>query len=558
MHRSVSALSLQFRRRVPSWKRKVTVESFVLDTMPGPDGNELSIHDVVELLEQRNAIITGGKTREGYAIISLPDHSNFANLSDSEYQKLMMYLTSVPPMHEADLGFALVVDRRNDKWSSVKNTLLKIASFFPGLIHIAYIIRPAGFFQKAISEVSHKFFREEFKFKVIVCSCVEDLHQCIDRVELTTDMDGTLPYHHKQWIKQRIGLEEFSRQTQSVSGSLDKFTWRLRESISEAEAAESEMVRAMLNSETSDYLALKEQILSAARTGEQLLSDIRHRLEPSAMVNITAVERLLVQLEETERTFDEFWVEHSARLRQCLDVQRFYIDYKKILANLEQHMKMVSQMTEIGETVKRVEYLIAEFNAHEKICANDIEHCEEIVNFGRGMISGRHYWPLECVGVRCDELERTCTTLRERLEQRSHILSKSLQLLITVDKANKWCTRGIELLEARMDNCACGLDAAEVGLSKLVEFMETSNEFNSVLAEYSTPETKALVSQVLQRIEDVKTMCNKKMVTLKRLIEKPPRPVQTVTPEPAIPLQPMIRPSNFVISPKVRQTAVLL
>uniref|UniRef100_A0A146KXI3 Guanine nucleotide exchange factor DBS n=4 Tax=Lygus hesperus TaxID=30085 RepID=A0A146KXI3_LYGHE len=101
-----------------------------------------------------------------------------------------------------------------------------------------------------------------------------------------------------------------------------------------------------------------------------------------------------------------------------------------------------------------------------------------------------------------------------------------------------------------MDNCACGLDAAEVGLSKLVEFMETSNEFNSVLVEYSTPETKALVSQVLQRIEDVKTMCNKKMVTLKRLIEKPPRPVQTVTPEPAIPLQPMIRPTNIVISPK--------
>ncbi|BES92094.1 RhoGEF [Nesidiocoris tenuis] len=530
-----------------------TGEMFVLDTMvpvAPPEGNELSIHDVVELLEQKYAVITGGKTREGYPIISLPDNSIFTNLSDSDYQKLMIYLTSVPSMHEADLGFALVVDRRNDKWSSVKNTLQKISSFFPGLIHVAYVVRPAGFFQKAISEVSNKFLKEEFKFKVVVFSCVEDLHQCIDRAELSTDMDGTLPYSHKQWIRQRLGLEEFSRQTHSVSGSLDKFTWRLRESISEAEVAESEMVRAMLNSETSDYLALKEQILNAARTGEQLLSDIRHRLEPSAMVNITAVERLLVQLEETERTFDEFWEEHSARLRQCLDVQRFYIDYKKILAALEQHLKMVSQMTEIGETVKRVEYLINEFNALENMCKEHMEQCEEIINFGRGMISGRHYWPLECVGVRCDELERTCATLRERLEQRSNILTKSLQLLITVDKANKWCTRGIDLLEARMDNCACGLDAAEVSLSKLVEFMEGSNEFNAVLVEYSTPETKALVSQVLQRIEDVKTMCNKKMITLKRLVEKPPRPVQTVTPEPAIPLQPMIRPANIVISPK--------
>lgn len=69
-------------------------------------------------------------------------------------------------------------------------------------------------------------------------------------------------------------------------------------------------------------------------------------------------------------------------------------------------------------------------------------------------------------------------------------------LFLCVLKANKWCTRGIDLLEARMDNCACGLDAAEVSLSKLVEFMEGSNEFNAVLVEYSTPETKALVSQV--------------------------------------------------------------
>lgn len=39
--------------------------------------------------------------------------------------------------------------------------------FFPGLIHVVYVIRPNGFLQKAISEVSNKFFKEDFKFKVI-------------------------------------------------------------------------------------------------------------------------------------------------------------------------------------------------------------------------------------------------------------------------------------------------------------------------------------------------------------------------------------------------------
>jgi hypothetical protein len=42
---------------------------------------------------------------------------------------------------------------------------------------------------------------------------------------------------------------------------------------------------------------------------------------------------------------------------------------------------------------------------------------------------------------------------------------------------------------------------------------------------------------VLQRIDDVSMMCEKRMASLKRLTLKLPRPVQTVTPEPAIPLQ---------------------
>lgn len=45
-------------------------------------------------------------------------------------------------------------------------------------------------------------------------------------------------------------------------------------------------------------------------------------------------------------------------------------------------------------------------------------------------------------------------------------------------------------------------------------------------------------SKVLQRIDDVTLMCEKRIVTLKKLATKPTRPVQTVTPEPAVPLQP--------------------
>lgn len=67
-----------------------------------------------------------------------------------------------------------------------------------------YVIRPAGFFQKAISEVSSKFFKEEFKFRLMVCSSLDDLFAHIERSQVTPDLGGELMYSHHEWIQQRI------------------------------------------------------------------------------------------------------------------------------------------------------------------------------------------------------------------------------------------------------------------------------------------------------------------------------------------------------------------
>lgn len=45
---------------------------------------------------------------------------------------------------------------------------------------------------------------------------------------------------------------------------------------------------------------------------------------------------------------------------------------------------------------------------------------------------------------------------------------------------------------------------------------------------------------MLQRIDDVSLMCEKRVACLKKLASKPKRPVQQVIPEPGVPLQPPI------------------
>lgn len=44
--------------------------------------------------------------------------------------------------------------------------------------------------------------------------------------------------------------------------------------------------------------------------------------------------RLLVQLEETERRFDDFWNTHLMRLKQCLDLRLFEQDFRELQVKL--------------------------------------------------------------------------------------------------------------------------------------------------------------------------------------------------------------------------------
>jgi hypothetical protein len=528
------------------------------------EATELTVRDVADLLHAQYAIVTGGKSHDGCPIITFPDLGNFCSLGDVEYQRLVQYLTSVPSMQEADSGFVLVIDRRNDKWHSVKTVLLKISGFFPGLIHVVYVLRPAGFLQKAISEVSNKLFKEEFKFRVVVCNYVEELHENVEKSQLTADLGGEIPYCHQEWLQQRVALEKFSCNTQEVSAALDSFTQSLQDTEFPNDVDDTQQ---LLTTQGIEYSELKEEILNAAKHGEDLLNSIRqcpatnnttstcvsredqlelYRVCPYRLGNVTAVERLLVQLEETERTFDDFWFSHSARLRQCLELRRFEQDFRELQSNFDSHLKTVCEMTEVGETVARVDMLIKEASAFQKLCMHDIERAEELISTGQQLLHSRHYCALDCVQPKCSELQRMCQLLSERLESRLSTLAKCRELQERIDKANRWCARGVDLLASQhIEKCSSSPELAEQSLMEIQQYVASAEEFKlsspkefrSLFQDSITPETKALVTQVLQRIDDVSMMSEKRMTSLKRLTLKLPRPVQTVTPEPAIPLQ---------------------
>uniref|UniRef100_A0A0N5ADL4 Uncharacterized protein n=1 Tax=Syphacia muris TaxID=451379 RepID=A0A0N5ADL4_9BILA len=60
----------------------------------------------------------------------------------------------------------------------------------------------------------------------------------------------------------------------------------------------------------------------------------------SLLHNVTAIERMLIQLEETERSFDAFWARHEKRLMQCLQLRRFEDSFRKTSPSLNYHYRL--------------------------------------------------------------------------------------------------------------------------------------------------------------------------------------------------------------------------
>lgn len=149
---------------------------------------------------------------------------------------------------------------------------------------------------------------------------------------------------------------------------------------------------------------------------------------------------------------------------------------------------------------------------------------------------------METLQTDCDALKKLAIILTERIEHRLDGLKKHRELQEHIDTANAWCARGVELLSNQhVEKTPVGQEIVEKTISGIRSFLESGERLelngpDELFKDSITPETRALVTQVLQRIADVSSMCEKRLASLEALVAK--KPVQTVCPEPGVPLQP--------------------
>uniref|UniRef100_UPI0037E8E355 guanine nucleotide exchange factor DBS n=1 Tax=Semicossyphus pulcher TaxID=241346 RepID=UPI0037E8E355 len=500
--------------------------------------------DIIEQLHRQFALLSGGRGKDGAPIITFPEYSGFSEVPEEDFLNVVTYLTSIPSLDAASIGFIIIIDRRKDKWSSVKASLSRIAGAFPGNLQLVLVLRPSRFFQRAIADIGIKLHKDDFKMKIVMLNSLSDLHGYVEKGQLTRELGGNLEYCHSQWIHHRTAIENFAMTVKTTAQMLQKFGTDLAETELPNDV---QCTKDLLTAHTDKHNNLKDELRLALKQGTTLLGCIKeqaaksenHKLNPDEMENQTTVERLLAQLDETENAFEQFWCKHHLKLEQCLQLRHFEQDFREVKVSLDSLIDSLTSLSDTGDCVTRVELQLKELKTLEEKAKPSLEKAQLHALHGDQLIQSNHY-AVDSIRPKCVELRRVCDDFSNEAKKKTDVLSKSLQIHTGIDKVNQWCESGIYLLASQaVDKCQ-SQEGAESALTDIESFLESAeknqltelrnlhNQYEVILSE----DIKASVLKALKRLEDVQEMFEKRHVSLKRLSAKQTRPVQPVAPRP--------------------------
>ncbi|XP_070609498.1 kalirin-like [Erythrolamprus reginae] len=312
----------------------------------------LKAADVLPILKEKVAFVSGGRDKRGGPILTFPARSNHDRIRQEDLRKLVTYLASVPSEDVCKRGFTVIIDMRGSKWDLIKPLLKTLQEAFPAEIHVALIIKPDNFWQKQKTN----FGSSKFIFETSMVS-VEGLTKLVDPSQLTDEFEGTLDYNHDEWIELRVSLEEFFNSAIHLLSRLED----LQEMLARKEfPVDVEGSRRLIDEHTQ----LKKKVLKAPveeldREGQRLLQCIRcsdgfsgrNCIPGSADFQslVPKITSLLDKLHSTRQHLHQMWHVRKLKLDQCFQLRLFEQDAEKMFDWISHNKELFLQShTEIG------------------------------------------------------------------------------------------------------------------------------------------------------------------------------------------------------------------
>ncbi|XP_051996761.1 LOW QUALITY PROTEIN: kalirin RhoGEF kinase b [Xyrauchen texanus] len=380
--------------------------------------------DVLTVLREKVAFVSGGRDKRGGPILTFPARSNHDRIKQEDLRKLVTYLSTVPSEDVSKRGFTVIVDMRGSKWDLIKPLLKTLQESFPAEICVALIIKPDNFWQKQKTN----FGSAKFTFETSMVS-VEGLTKLVDPSQLTADLEGTLEYDHVEWTELRVSLEEFSGSALHLLSRLEE----LQEVLSRQElAANAEEARKLLE----EHARLRKTMTKAPVDeldceGQRLLQKIRDggdgRLSGGADFQslVPKISALLDKLQVMRQHLLQTWLNRKQQLDQCFQLRLYEQDAEKMFEWIGHNKELFLQShTDIGVSYQHAEDLQTQHDHFAMNSMNAYVNISRIVSVATRLCEAGHYAAGQIQQI-SSQLDQDWKSFASALEERSAILAMS-------------------------------------------------------------------------------------------------------------------------------------
>ncbi|XP_069472762.1 kalirin isoform X2 [Ambystoma mexicanum] len=412
----------------------------------------LKATDVLPILKEKVAFVSGGRDKRGGPILTFPARSNHDRIRQEDLRKLVTYLASVPSEDVCKRGFTVIIDMRGSKWDLIKPLLKTLQEAFPAEIHVALIIKPDNFWQKQKTN----FGSSKFIFETSMVS-VEGLSKLVDPSQLTDEFEGSLDYNHDEWIELRVALEEFFNSAIHLLSRLED----LQEMLARKEfPVDVEGSRRLIDEHTQ----LKKKVLKAPveeldREGQRLLQCIRcgdgfsgRNCIPGStdfQSLVPKITSLLDKLHSTRQHLHQMWHVRKLKLDQCFQLRLFEQDAEKMFDWISHNKELFLQShTEIGVSYQHALDLQTQHNHFAMNSMNAYVNINRIMSVASRLSEAGHYASQQIKQI-STQLDQEWKSFAAALDERSTILAmsavfhqKAEQFLSGVDAWCKMCNEG--------------------------------------------------------------------------------------------------------------------
>ncbi|XP_010227012.1 PREDICTED: kalirin-like, partial [Tinamus guttatus] len=412
----------------------------------------LKAADVLPILKEKVAFVSGGRDKRGGPVLTFPARSNHDRIRQEDLRKLVTYLASVPSEDVCKRGFTVIIDMRGSKWDLIKPLLKTLQEAFPAEIHVALIIKPDNFWQKQKTN----FGSSKFIFETSMVS-VEGLAKLVDPSQLTDEFEGSLDYNHDEWIELRVSLEEFFNSAVHLLSRLED----LQEMLARKEfPVDVEGSRRLIDEHTQ----LKKKVIKAPveeldREGQRLLQCIRcsdgfsgrNCIPGSADFQslVPKITSLLDKLHSTRQHLHQMWHVRKLKLDQCFQLRLFEQDAEKMFDWISHNKELFLQShTEIGVSYQHALDLQTQHNHFAMNSMNAYVNINRIMSVASRLSEAGHYASQQIKQI-STQLDQEWKSFAAALDERSTILAmsavfhqKAEQFLSGVDAWCKMCSEG--------------------------------------------------------------------------------------------------------------------